>query len=224
MNIRHERLRELIAAQFNGSQAEFCRRTGLRTTQVNQWLKDYRVMGEKSARLIEQLLGLPKLTLDLEFEEDVRVSPLSPELISLQNTRSDFYKQLSEISVGGYVPLISWVQAGDWRECIDTLAIGEGERIATAYKVRKHTYALKVQGDSMQPKFPSGCILIVEPEEDYHAGSYVIVRQKGDVTFKQLIQDGSKFFLKPLNPNYPIMELDESAEICGVVKRIEMDV
>lgn len=125
----------------------------------------------------------------------------------------------------GSVPLISWVQAGQWQDVIDNLHPGEGERIHTTYRVRKHTYALRVRGDSMEPKFPDGAILIIEPEENPEPGSYVIIRQNGgEATFKQLVQDGTDRYLKPLNPRYPIMGLKPDAVFCGVVKKWEMDV
>lgn len=128
-------------------------------------------------------------------------------------------------SIKGTVPLISWVQAGHWQEAIDNLQPGEGAQVPTTYRVRPHTYALRVRGDSMEPKFPNGAIIIVEPGEHPEHGAYVIVRQNGDeATFKQLIQDGGRYFLKPLNPRYPIMEMAQDAVFCGVVKRLEMDV
>lgn len=128
-------------------------------------------------------------------------------------------------AIRGTVPLISWVQAGHWNDVIDPLQPGEGERVPTTYRARAHTYALRVQGDSMEPKFPDGAILIVEPEEHPSPGQYVIVRQNGgEATFKQLVQDGGRMYLKPLNPRYPIMEMKPDAAFCGVVKRIEMDV
>lgn len=127
--------------------------------------------------------------------------------------------------IRGSVPLISWVQAGHWNDAIDNLQPGEGERISTTYRARKHTYALRVRGDSMEPKFPDGAILIVEPSENPEPGSYVIMRQNGgEATFKQLVQDGDTRYLKPLNPRYPILELLPDAVFCGVVKRVEMDV
>ena len=129
------------------------------------------------------------------------------------------------VDLKGTVPLISWVQAGEWHEVIDNLQPGEGERVPTTYKVKAHTYALKVRNDSMEPKFPEGCTIIVEPEDDPQPGRYVIVRQNGDqATFKQLMQDGDKLYLKPMNPRYPIMPLAPDAVFCGVVKKIEMDV
>jgi len=127
--------------------------------------------------------------------------------------------------VQGTVPLVSWVQAGQMQAVIDNNPPGVGERIATTYRVRLHTYALRVRGDSMEPKFPEGAILIVEPDESPEPGAFVIVRQNGDeATFKQLMQDGGRRYLKPLNPRYPILELAPDAVFCGVVKRMEMDV
>lgn len=127
--------------------------------------------------------------------------------------------------IKGTVPLISWVQAGHWNDVIDNLHPGEGERIPTTYRVRKHTYALRVRGDSMEPKFPDGAILIVEPEENPEPGAFVIVRHNGgEATFKQLMVDGETRYLKPLNPRYPVMEMKPDAVFCGVVKRMEMDV
>ena len=111
-------------------------------------------------------------------------------------------------------------------EYLDTLQPGEGERIETTYRARKHTYALRVQGDSMEPKFPHGAILIVEPDEPPEPEKYVIVRRANtqDTTFKQLISDGGRLMLKPLNPRYPIMALADDDVFCGVVKRVEYDV
>lgn len=127
--------------------------------------------------------------------------------------------------VKGTVPLISWVQAGEWQQAIDNLQPGQGERIATLYRPRRHTYALRVRGESMEPKFPDGCIIIIEPDEAPEPGRFVIVRQNGDeATFKQLVSDGGRLYLKPLNPRYPILELRQDAAFCGVVKRMEMDV
>jgi SOS-response transcriptional repressor LexA len=120
---------------------------------------------------------------------------------------------------GGKVPLISSVQAGNWREVIDNLPPGVGEDwVSTTAPVKDHTYALRVTGDSMEPEFPEGMILIVEPELEPQAGDFVIVRLDGDVTFKQLVQDSGEWYLKPLNPRYPIRALPVGATFCGVVR------
>jgi len=124
------------------------------------------------------------------------------------------------------VPLISFVAAGSWSDAVDNYAPGDAEAwVETTVPVKRHTYALRVEGDSMEPRFPHGAILIVEPEAEAKSGSFVIMRQNGtDATFKQLVHDGGKWYLKPVNPRYPVMQLDEDATLCGVVKQMVMDV
>jgi len=131
-----------------------------------------------------------------------------------------------KIPLKGRVPLISYVAAGNWSEAVDNFTVGDAEVwVNTTIPVRKHTYALRVQGDSMEPKFPDGATIIVEPEEEAKNSSFVIVRQNGsDATFKQLVIDGGQKYLKPYNDRYPIMQMREDAVICGVVKQMVMDV
>lgn len=127
----------------------------------------------------------------------------------------------------GKVPVISWVQAGNWMEVMDNFAPGDAEKwIDTTYAVRRHTFAVRVTGDSMEPKFPEGALIVVEPDEDPLPGKFVVVRKRGDneATFKQLVLDGGVYYLKPLNPRYPIMELPADSVIVGVVKQMTMEV
>ncbi len=134
--------------------------------------------------------------------------------------------ELHEVAYRGKVPLISYVAAGSWSDAVDNFAPGSADEwIDTTVPVKRHTYALRVEGDSMEPRFPSGAVLIVEPEAEPKNGSFVIVRQNGsDATFKQLIHDGGVWYLKPVNPRYPIMQLGSDAVLCGVVKQMIMDV
>lgn len=123
------------------------------------------------------------------------------------------------------VPLISWVQAGNYED-VFLSSLDNIELIETTYKPRKYTYALRVVGDSMETKFPEGCIIIVEPEEQPHNKSFVIVtlQDSNQATFKQLIDDESGKYLKPLNEKYPLMPFQPSTAFCGVVKKMQMDV
>lgn len=117
------------------------------------------------------------------------------------------------------VPLISWVRAGDWAHVADLLQPGEAyEWVETGVTVQPHTFALRVEGDSMEPEFAPGTILVVEPEMDAHPGDYVIAKNGDDeATFKQLVRDGADLYLKPLNARYPIKPLGLS-RIVGVVR------
>jgi SOS-response transcriptional repressor LexA len=83
-------------------------------------------------------------------------------------------------------------------------------------------FSLRVEGDSMEPEFPRGCIIFVEPECNAQNGDYVIVCLDGtnQATFKQLVIDGGHRYLKPLNPRYPIIAAERDARICGAVREM----
>ena len=78
-------------------------------------------------------------------------------------------------------------------------------------------YALRVLGDSMEPEFPDGCVVIVDPGHPPRDGAYVIVEFAGDVFFRQLVFDGERRFLKPLNPKYGGFELTPPYTVRGGV-------
>ena len=124
-------------------------------------------------------------------------------------------------SIRGFVPLISWAQAGNWKEITDIHSVGQGEAfIPTTAKVGPLAFALPVREDSMEPEFPEGSIIIVDPDREARHGSYVVARLNEDLeaTFKQLVLDGSRKYLKPLNPRYPLLDMDgKKVTICGVV-------
>ena len=128
------------------------------------------------------------------------------------------------------MPLISWVRAGEWAEIEDTHEPGTYEKLIPVTKrYTNRAYALRLDGDSMQSpegdSFPTGSIICVEPHRQANNGSYVVIRLKSsnEATFKQLMIDGDRRYLKPLNPRYPIQEITESAVICGVVRQLVMD-
>lgn len=120
-------------------------------------------------------------------------------------------------------PLISWVTAGNWGEVVDNFAPGDAEEwITTSSNVSKHSFALKIDGDSMEPIIPHGSIIIVDPEIDATNRAIVIVRQNHDTeaTCKRLIIDGGNRYLKPENSQYSVMELRKDAVMVGVVKQV----
>jgi SOS-response transcriptional repressor LexA len=120
----------------------------------------------------------------------------------------------------GRVPLISWVQAGDWSEVIDQFQAGFTEEwVNTGGPVGSHGFALKVQGDSMEPEFVEGDIIIVDPERDPVSGQFVVAKNgEGEATFKRFMMDGSRIYLVPLNRRYPVVEVTENnVKIVGVV-------
>jgi SOS-response transcriptional repressor LexA len=123
------------------------------------------------------------------------------------------------------VPIISYVQAGNWEEISEFRDAGDEEPpVYTTEPVSRSAYALIVQGDSMlnphgAPTYAPGSIIVVDPLLPEEPGRRVVYRlqPQGAATFKQLETDGFKFWLKPLNPRYDIIELTEDAKYCGTV-------
>lgn len=124
----------------------------------------------------------------------------------------------------GKVPVISAVRAGNWGEINDH--VPDTDRFADARfsTPSRYAFALEVEGDSMVsdvgPSFPAGTIIIVEPERSAKPGDFVVAKdvstQRG--TFKRLMTDGSRWYLKPLNRDYLPLEIDDPAKrVIGVV-------
>ncbi|WP_085630748.1 LexA family transcriptional regulator [Pseudomonas sp. R16(2017)] len=125
----------------------------------------------------------------------------------------------------GKVPLISWVQAGAWCEAISNFEVYDADSwLSCPVTISSHGYALKVLGDSMTNpgpgrSYPAGCIIFVDPEAETKTGDRVIARlpRTNEATFKVLAEDAGRQFLRPINPQYPIIEISEETHICGKV-------
>lgn len=138
----------------------------------------------------------------------------------LDQMDNDVASNVREIESRAKVPVISWIQAGELSEVFDIFHPGEAVQWEDAIysKPSKHSYALVVEGDSMDrpgatPNFPAGTILIVDPDRASHAGDYVIAKDVATqkATFKQLTTDGSRWYLKAINPAYQAIEIDDPA-------------
>ena len=121
-------------------------------------------------------------------------------------------------TAGGGCPLISWVQAGAWT---GAPAFPDAEaRLHCPARCGPQTFVLRVQGQSMAPRFEDGDLIYVDPGLAAHNGSYVVVRDgTGEATFKQLVEEDGRRYLRAANPNWPspIVEARPDAAVCGVV-------
>lgn len=162
----------------------------------------------------------PKLILELS-----KILQCSQEWLLYGKGDPDSLTNVSEgPEIKGLVPLISWVQAGQWTEVVDVCDLGLAEtHIACPAPHGDQTYALRVHGDSMTSPhgrtYPEGAIIYVDPDQNGspNSGDRVIARLIGEnaVTFKCYIEDSGRKFLKPLNPAYPI--ITEEFHILGKV-------
>ncbi|WP_434779344.1 LexA family protein [Neisseria sp. Ec49-e6-T10] len=218
-DIRHSNLLKLIDEYK--SVTHFANHMGKSYAQISQ-LKNRslnstgkgkpRSVGDDLAREIEQKTGKPYGWMDISHEPNIQ-----------------------EIEIKkGLVPVISWVAAGSWCNIEDPFQPGDADLwLPCPVKHSINTFALRVTGLSMfnplgKPSFEDGDIIFVDPLAVALNKSCVIVRieDEKEATFKQLIIESGKRYLKPLNPDWPdkIIEVHSEATICGVVigKWVEM--
>lgn len=123
----------------------------------------------------------------------------------------------------GQVPLISWVQAGEWCKAHDPMPLGHAEEwLPCPTKHSSSTFALRVVGDSMDGPggYREGEIVFVDPEIAAMPNRDVVARTPdGKVTFKRLKEDSEGRYLLALNPAWPdrVIRCPEGTLICGVV-------
>jgi len=121
------------------------------------------------------------------------------------------------------VPVISWVTAGKWHEVVDPYQPGVAEEWVESDVTGANVFALRVKGDSMEPEFVEGDIIIVNPHIAPKPGDFVIVKneENGEATFKQLKKYGETLILHPLNPKYPDIEITPRHKIRIIGKVVE---
>jgi SOS-response transcriptional repressor LexA len=127
----------------------------------------------------------------------------------------------------GEVPLLSWIQAGHWTDTTQGFDDNDAEDwIQCPAKHGPRAFCLRVRGISMynpqgKYSFSQNDIILVDPDRQPINESFVVahINNQTEATFKMLIIDGDKKYLKAINPAWPeqIIELKDDATICGVV-------
>jgi len=116
------------------------------------------------------------------------------------------------------IPILNTVQASHFEEVIPHGLDEDTEYIHTASK-DPETFAVRVQGDCMEPEFREGDIITISPNSVVNNGDYVIAMRPGDAeaTFKQYKKYGDQVVLHPLNPKYDDIIVRSEVNIIGRV-------
>lgn len=194
--------------------AEIHRKLGITKSTVSKWVNGIGKPGGENAVKLAKILrcnvswlmegkGSPNKNIELELGPDLR----------------------------GKAPLISWVQAGKWKE-IDMESLHQAD--TTFYQhtanVSEEAFALRVKGDSMTSftggkSIPEGSVIIVDPNMQAEHSKVVVamLNDSEEATLKQLVIDGGAKYLKPFNNSYPTMSINGNCTIIGVVKQVIQD-
>ncbi len=78
-------------------------------------------------------------------------------------------------------------------------------------------FVLQVLGDSMEPEFTDGTVIVVEPGGVLQNGSYVVAMHDGGYIFRQLLIESGRWSLHALNDAYSSIEIPGVSVIKGIV-------
>lgn len=129
-------------------------------------------------------------------------------------------------------PLLSPIQTGLWTGISSLNDIdGYDEMIPSTIMVSDDSFYLRIEGNSMKPRFNSGDLVLIDPNICPTPGKFVAaINGNDEATFKQykelgvLSENGMPHFeLVPLNPMYPTLSsVNQEIRIIGVAReRIE---
>ena len=110
------------------------------------------------------------------------------------------------------IPLIGMAQAGGDGFFDDGgYPVGGGwDEVSIPEVGDPHAYALEISGDSMEPVFRDGDMVVVSPSAPIRRGDRVVVRTaRGEAMAKQLVRRSARRIeLRSLNPEHPDYSFD----------------
>ncbi len=194
--MRHEdvwRAIDALAAEYGLSASGLARRAGLDPTAFNP---SKRIGADGRARWpstesVSKVLMATGATVE-SFASLVSGAPAIPR------TRG---------ALGRRIPLIGLAQAGGEGYFDDGgYPVGGGwDEISVPDVPDPNSYALEISGESMEPVFRDGDVVIVSPGAPVRRGDRVVVRtRRGEVMAKELLRQSAKRVeLASLNPAHP---------------------
>ncbi|ROW38677.1 LexA family transcriptional repressor [Citrobacter europaeus] len=204
---------------------------------VGQRIKALRRVTKTSQKELGKFCGVSDVAVGY-WEKDINV-PGGESLSKLAkyfNTSIDYILYGTEfegnlITKMRRIPVLSWVQAGQFTECKAAEVFSEVDKwVETSLRIGDSSFALEVKGDSMTnpnglPTIPEGATVIVDPDAEPLNGKIVVARLDGtnEATVKKLVIDGPQKFLVPLNPRYPNISINGNCLIIGVVKGVQYE-
>ena len=233
---RHRaRLAELLRVHFDDVQKSFIDKTGINQGELSALLKD-KSFGPVKAQGIEKAAGLLKGSLSAPdgapFYEAGTYHKTSVSDMAKKIHSRDIFAGLP--TDGGVIisdepakrldknvtpierrriPVISYVQAGMMSEVVDPFVLGDGfEMIDAPAGCSDRTFGLRIEGNSMEPRFHDGDTVVIDPALAPRPGDFVVGKNgKEEATFKKYVLRGvdesghEVFELAPLNEDYPTL-------------------
>lgn len=165
----------------NKTQLDLAKAIGVSNTTINNYVKGYNT---------PRMDKLDKICNYLRIER----SDL------LNTSTSEEKKTTSALKI----PVLGNVAAGIPISAVEDIL--DYEEVPISWQNQGEFFALRIKGDSMQPRMESGDVVIVKQQSDANSGDTVIALVNGDdATCKRLEKTDNGIMLVSTNPKYPPM-------------------
>ncbi|MBE7049336.1 MAG: helix-turn-helix domain-containing protein [Ruminococcaceae bacterium] len=119
------------------------------------------------------------------------------------NVSVDYLFGREETPQGNFIPVLGYVRAGIPITAVEDVL--DYEEISPEMASQGEHFALKIKGDSMEPRIADGDV-VVRQQSDADNGDVAVVLVNGDeATVKKIKKQDIGISLIPLNPAYDIM-------------------
>ena len=204
-----ERIRRLRKS-LGLTQVKLAQMLGIKAPSVVQWESDKTNLSGENLLNAAKLFGVTPDYILYGGEIEQSAAP------NMEMAQPDIHR----------IPVISYVQAGVWtapneiRECDGNMAY-----ITTDLDLGDRAFAIVIRGNSMEPEFTEGDLVLIDPDEPLHPGDFVVAKNgEEEATFKKYrprgySEDGKEIFeLAPLNDDYATMRSDrQPIQIIGTM-------
>ena len=164
----------------NKTQLDLAKAIGVSNTTINNYVKGYNTPRMDKIDKICTYLNIERSNL-LEDNEKRNIKPQ-----------------------GIKIPVLGTVAAGIPISAVEDIL--DYEEVPQSWQNQGEFFALKIKGDSMEPRMESGDVVIVKQQSDANSGDTVIVLVNGDdATCKRLEKTDNGIMLVSTNHKYPPM-------------------
>ena len=196
------------------TQAALAEKMGMTRAAIGHYLSGRRVPPVKKYEKMAEILQTEAAWLQYGIALEI-----DPE------TYTKRYKIVDDLPTLFPIPILSWEQVD---VIADTSLLDRDkvtEWVPRMYSDGLQSFALHVKGDSMvspyghMDSYREGDYVQFDNDHNPAHGKYVVAILPGakEAIFRQYVIEGGIPYLKPLNPQYPLVQIDENTKICGVM-------
>ena len=176
-------------------------------SEVVELVKKLTAEQNMSMSELARRVGIAKSAISRYFN-GTRELPLNKigDFASVLHTTPDYLLGMEDKQPpqGLQIPVLGAVAAGIPISAVEDIL--DYEEIPQSWQNQGEFFALKIKGDSMEPRMESGDVVIVKQQSDANSGDTVIVLVNGDdATCKRLEKTDNGIMLVSTNPKYPPM-------------------